>query len=263
VHDRRVGAAFRAVRIRRGWRQEDVARRANVSPSLISRIERGDIGRVSLDHLERVGSVLEMRVQVVARWRGGDLDRLVNARHAALLETVARELVALGWVFVPAVSFSLWGERGMIDILAWHPATRSLLVIELKTEIVDVEETLGTLDRKRRLAAEIASERGWRAANVSVWLAVAEGTANRSRVASFVTMLRAALPVGGVVVRRWLREPVGTVAALSFVRNSHPGTAKQSLSAGKRVRVPASRPIHARPTMETTAPPLPEPTPAT
>jgi hypothetical protein len=204
--------------------------------------------------MEQVGSVLEMRVQIVARWRGGDLDRLVNARHAALLETVGRALVALGRIFVPAVSFSLWGQRGIIDILAWHPATRSVLVIELKTEIVDVEETLGTLDRKRRLAAEIAAERGWHAATISVWLAVAEGTANRTRVASFVTMLRAALPVGGVAVRRWLREPVGTVAALSFVRNSHQGTARQSLSARKRVRVPAQRSFHARHAVQKLAP---------
>ncbi len=52
-----------------------------------------------------------------------------------------------------------------IDILAWHAASRSLLVIELKTELVDVQETVGTLDRKRRLAAQVAAERGWKPAD--------------------------------------------------------------------------------------------------
>ena len=50
------------------------------------------------------------------------------------------------------------GERGVIDILAWHAATRTLLVIELKTEIVDINELMGTVDRKRRLAATVARE---------------------------------------------------------------------------------------------------------
>lgn len=36
---------------------------------------------------------------------------------------------------MPEVSFSIYGQRGVIDILAWHAATRSLLVIELKTEM--------------------------------------------------------------------------------------------------------------------------------
>jgi transcriptional regulator with XRE-family HTH domain len=45
MDDIRVGAAFRAVRIRRGWRQQDVADRAGVSRALISLIERGKSGR--------------------------------------------------------------------------------------------------------------------------------------------------------------------------------------------------------------------------
>jgi len=246
VRDTRVGAAFRAVRIRRGWRQVDVAARTGVSHSLISRIERGDIGRLQLDTLEQVASVLEVRVQMIARWRGGDLDRLVSARHSALHESVARYLSAIqGWVFLPEVSFSIRGERGVIDILAWHGATRSLLVIELKTEIVDVQETIGTLDRKRRLAAQVARERGWSALTVSVWLAVAEATANRSRVAAFRTMLRAALPTAGVRMRSWLRQPVGVVAGLSFVRISPPGSDRQMIPARKRVRAQRAGTIHA------------------
>ena len=60
----------------------------------------------------------------------------------------------------PEVSFSIYGERGIIDILAWHPSRRMLLVIELKTEIVEVNEMLGTLDRRRRLAIDIARQAG-------------------------------------------------------------------------------------------------------
>ena len=66
------------------------------------------------------------------RWRGGDLDRVVNARHGALHEALARWLAHVGgWELAPEASFSIYGERGVIDALAWHPLTRSLLVVEL------------------------------------------------------------------------------------------------------------------------------------
>ena len=39
---------------------------------------------------------------------------------------------------------------GVIDVLAWHEPTRSLLVIELKPAIADVNALLGTFDRKQR-----------------------------------------------------------------------------------------------------------------
>ena len=65
------------------------------------------------------------------------------------------------WAAEPEVSFSIYGERGIVDILAWHPTRRSLLVIELKTEFVDINELMGSVDRKRRLARTIGRDRGW------------------------------------------------------------------------------------------------------
>jgi transcriptional regulator with XRE-family HTH domain len=40
----RIGLAFRALRIRRGWRQQDLALRAGVSRSLISAVAEGGCG---------------------------------------------------------------------------------------------------------------------------------------------------------------------------------------------------------------------------
>jgi hypothetical protein len=71
------------------------------------------------------------------------------------------------WRIAPEVSFAVFADRGVIDILAWHAANRSLLVIELKTDIVDVQETIGTLDRKHRIAATVARERGWHPTTIS------------------------------------------------------------------------------------------------
>ena len=102
-----------------------------------------------------------------------------------------------GWDLAPEVSFSIYGERGIIDLLAWNLAHRALLVIELKTDIADVNELIGTFDRKVRLAWRIAEERGWNPLTVSGWVIVAPGRTNRERIAAHGAMLRAAFPMDG------------------------------------------------------------------
>ncbi len=127
----RVGSIIRAVRLRHRWRQVDVASRAGVSPTTVSRIERGRFDRFTVGTILRVCAALDSRVDWIARWRGGELDRMLNAGHAALHETVARRLVATGWRVSPEATFSIFGERGAIDLLAVHPSTGTLLVVEL------------------------------------------------------------------------------------------------------------------------------------
>jgi transcriptional regulator with XRE-family HTH domain len=237
MDDARFGAAIRAVRVKRSWRQVDLGRRAGVSASTISRLERGHPGTFALDTIRSVASALDIRVDLFARWRAGDLDRLLNAKHAALHDLVAtmfRDRLP-DWVFAPEVSFAVFGERGIIDVLAWHPGRRALLVIELKTDIVDVNELVGTVDRKGRLARRVADERGWRPRTASVWVIVAAGRTNRARIAAHGAMLRAAFPMDGRGIRAWLADPAGSVAALS----TWPGAATggRTLVSTRRVRV--------------------------
>ena len=85
----RIGAALRAVRVRRRWHQSDVAARAGVSRATVSLAERGHLGRMPLETIRRVAQVLDVRLDLVARWRGGELHRLLSARHSALHESVA------------------------------------------------------------------------------------------------------------------------------------------------------------------------------
>jgi len=236
--DERLGAVCRAVRLRRRLTQGDVGVRARVSRSTVSRLERGHLGTMSVDAIRAIGAVLEVRLDLVPHWRGGDLDRLMNARHSALHESVAGWFAAQcpDWIPVPEVSFSIYGERGIVDVLAWHAATRTLLVIELKTELVDVQEMLGTLDRKRRLARQIGLERDWAPRNVGVWLVMAASDMNRRRAAGHELTLRAALPQDGRAIRAWLRRPVGPIAAFSFFANARPGNGIRQLGGARRVR---------------------------
>jgi transcriptional regulator with XRE-family HTH domain len=245
--DQRFGAGVRYLRIRHGWRQVDLAGQAGVSQSMVSRIERGHLAGLTVEAVRAVAASLDMRVDVVGRYRGGELDRLLAAGHSALHEAVARHLATIpGWRFASEVSFAIYADRGVIDILAWPARTRSLLIIELKTEFVDMNELVGTLDRKRRRAAEIARDRGWLAdaASVSLWVIVVDSSANRRRARDHATMLRTAYPLDGRAMRGWLRRPVGAVACLSFWPNTRPGTGKSNSRPIRpvrhRVRVPAT-----------------------
>jgi transcriptional regulator with XRE-family HTH domain len=242
MSDQRLGSAIRLVRVRRGWRQSDLARRSGVGQATISRIERGHVGTLSLDRLRAVAATLDIRVDVLGRWRAGDLDRLLNGGHSRLHESVARAFRDLPeWITAPEVSFAVYGERGVIDILAWHPRLHALLVIELKTDIADVNELIGTADRKRRLAVRVAIERGWIAAgdvpsSISLWIIVAGTRTNRRRLAAHAAMLRAAFPTDGRTIAGWLTNPSGSLSALSMWPDIHRGTSRPVRGPIRRVR---------------------------
>jgi transcriptional regulator with XRE-family HTH domain len=192
----------RAVRHRLHLRQADVAKRARVSASTVSRIERGFLGPVSVATLVRVAEVLEVRIEVHARWRGGDLDRMLRSAHAAMHETVARGFHRYpAWEAVPEVTFAMGRERGAIDVLAFHAGRRVLLVVELKSELVDLHELLTAIDRYRRLARSIGRVRGWRADSVACWVAIRDTRTNRRRVAALGTVLKRVLPANGPALR--------------------------------------------------------------
>jgi transcriptional regulator with XRE-family HTH domain len=222
MDDQRIGWSLRSIRVRKRWRQEDLAARAKVSRWVVMRIEQGRLASVPLGKVRAVAAALDARVDAVVRWQGGDLSRLVSARHARMHEIIARYLRDIpGWIVEPEVSFSIYGERGIIDVLAWHPTTRIPLVIELKTEVVDLNELLGTLDRKRRLASTIAQGREWDPVAIATWVLVADSRTNRRAVAEHATVLRGTLPTDGRGVARWLRRPIGRIDALSFLPYVH------------------------------------------
>jgi len=233
----RLARVFRAVRIRRRWRQQDLARAAGVSVATIRRIEHGQGMELVLETLLRVAQPLEIRIDLRPSWRGGELDRMLNAGHAAMHERMAALFATLpAWAWAPEVSFAIYGERGVIDILAFHAPTGMLLVIELKTELVDVQELLGVMDRRRRLARRVAAERGWAVRRVSGWI-VADTPTNRRRVAAHAGVLRHAFAADGRRMRRWLREPGGEISALSFLSNPRSVSGKAGGGLPKRVRI--------------------------
>lgn len=147
-----------------------------------------------------------------------------------------------GWIRAPEVSFAIYGERGVIDILAFHEPTGSLLVIELKTEFVSLENLLSTMDIRLRHAAKIGRDRGWQVRTVSAWVVFADSTTNRRHVRAHATALRSAFPGDGRRMRGWLVRPAGTIRAISFWSNVNGTTANRTVAGRRRVRV--RKPAH-------------------
>jgi transcriptional regulator with XRE-family HTH domain len=250
MDDMRLGQLLRAARIRRGWRQCDVAARAGVSQQTVSRLERGMVAACRVEDVRRVASILEIQLEFHARWRGGEGARLISAQHSAMAEDASNRLPRFGWVVRPEVSFSIWGERGVIDLLAWHPQHAALLVVELKTELVDVGEMLGTLDRKRRLAREVARDYGWTPRSVSACVLLLQSRTNRRHVAQHAAVLRAALPADGRALRGWLAHPSEAIAALAFLPNPPSVSTRPGSGGLRRVRTASRRPLRAQPISE-------------
>src|ERR1035437_9460768 len=157
----RFGRSVRALRHRLGWRQEDLASRCGVSQGSVSRVERGVIAGLSIENIERMAVALGGELDVRVRWRGEERDRLLDATHAAMGEELVRILTGLRWECAVEVTFAIRRELGTVDLLAWHPPTGRLLVIENKSVVPDLQRMLSSLDRKFRLARGIAAQRGW------------------------------------------------------------------------------------------------------
>jgi DNA-binding XRE family transcriptional regulator len=220
MEDAKIGATFRAVRVRLGRTQQEIADAAGVTQTLVSRLERGQLASSTFAGVRRVAAALEIWLEVTPRWRGVELDRLINSAHASLQGSVLLSFERfVGWVTVPEASYSIYGERGVIDILAWHAGTRSLLIVELKTSLVDPAELVRTADRRQRLAATIARERGWRPRAIGRWIIFTDTRTNRRHVAADGTILATLAQANGAGIAAWLRQPNGPISALSFWRD--------------------------------------------
>lgn len=244
MNDAQVGSVFRAVRIRRGMTQSKVAEAAGVSRAVVSLIERGGFEGTSLRLIRRVSGVLGVSVAVEPRWRGAELAGLLDERHAAMVRAVVVRLTATGWQALPEHTFNVWGERGSIDVLAWHPIHRALLNVEVKTRLVDLQDVLAKIDRKRRLGPTMARELGWRPLSFGSALVLPDETWARNAVARFGAVFAAALPTRTDGVRRWMKCPDGEMRGIWFLLNDATGSAKRLRGGTMRVRLrrPAAQP---------------------
>jgi len=174
-------------------------------------------------------------------WRSGQLDRLLDEDHAALASRAVEFLERQGWSIGVEVTFAFYADRGSIDLLATRRADGAVLVVEIKTRLMSIEELLRTLDRKVRVVSRIVQEReGWRPKIVGRLVVFSDDSTNRRRV-SRAMILDAALPLRGGTLHAWLRAPTAAGSGLVFLSISHAATGNRTTVARQRVRKLRSR----------------------
>ena len=234
----RIGRALRALRQRRGLTQAELAATAGVSQSLVSLIERGHIGSVALRTLRRVFEVLDTRLDLHVSWRGGGLDRLLDEAHVALVARRASTLSGVGWLVALEATYSVYGERGSIDVFAGSAKDCAVLVEEVKSDLTSIEELGRKTDEKVRLArTRLCRERfGFDPVAVGRVLVLPDTDAARRKVARLAPTLDILFPARTREVREWLQQPVGDLSGIVFVSNSSRGGATGDQRGRTRVR---------------------------
>jgi transcriptional regulator with XRE-family HTH domain len=240
VDDARIGRSLRLLRQRRGLRQRDLAAAAGLSQSTISTIEAGHLTALSVATMRRVFAEVGASFESAVRWRGAALERLLDQRHAELVSALVARLRRLGWGVEVEVSYSVYGERGSIDILGGHPIGRAVLVAEVKSELVSIEEPGRKTDEKLRLARQrLCRERfGWTPQAAGRLLVLPASDAARRSVRRNAVILDVAFPSRGSAVREWLKSPHGALSGVLFVADINRSGVTGDRRGVRRVRVP-------------------------
>jgi HTH-type transcriptional regulator/antitoxin HipB len=243
VDDVRIGRILRALRRRRRLTQAQLGARAGVSQQTISLIERGHGSKLAGDTLRRVFAALDARWEPVVSWRGGALDRLLDEAHAELVGETVRRLQAAGWDVAVETTYSVYGERGSIDVLAGRRDRQALIVVEVKSDLTVIEATIRKMDEKERIVRRsLGRERfGFRPAIVGRILVLPATDTARRRVRRSSAVLDAAFPARSREIRRWLSDLHGDLSGILFVADTNRSGDTRRTGGSQRVRTARPR----------------------
>ena len=186
-------------------------------------LENGLAGQLRVDDLRTYFAGLGASLRVTVYWNGAQLDRLVDQRHADIVELAVARLHRAGWTSLPEVTFADYGERGSIDVLAVNEEANAAFIGEVKSEWGSIEETNWSLDAKVRLAPKICFARlGWRPLTLAKVLILPDEGSSRRIAARYRETLDAVDPARTVDVRRWLRNPDTPLSGIWFLPNVTP-----------------------------------------
>jgi hypothetical protein len=216
--DERLATSLKAIRRRLSVTQTALATIAGVPVRDVMAIEGGRAGDVRLDRIRSVFEAVDGRARLSTWWHGAAADRLLDERHASLVEAALRIMINRGWETAAEVSFSKFGERGSIDILAGYRPTLALAVGEVKGSIGAMEELHRVLDVKERHAPALGRERfGWTPRIVGRLLVLPEDRSIRRIVDQHGVTMATVYPARGREVRAWLRHPDRPIRGIWFL----------------------------------------------
>lgn len=205
-----IGRLIRDSRLLIGWTQRELADRADTSHTAIWRLETARPGPVDLAMVERVLKALGMRPSLGIDDRHlADRRRQRDGVHAVLNGYAARRIARLGGWEPPATEVQIGAEvpRGWIDLLAFRPADRSLLVDETKTDIPDMGGLQRSVAFYEHEAPRVAEALGWRPLRTIVLVLGLDSRQFGRRLADNRDLVRSAFPGDVARVAAWLVDP--------------------------------------------------------
>ena len=189
-----LARTVRTTRLRLRWTQRELSRRSGVTQSQISRIERLKLPDVRLATIDRLLAAMGVRYRVSIDLPWLDQQAQDDFVHALCSGHVGRRLTPDGWLIAREVEIGDGRSRGWIDMLAFHPASGWLLVIEIKTEIRDVGRIERSMNWYQREAVAAAKRLGWRPRRTGKALLVLLSTANERTLGLNRDLLANAFP---------------------------------------------------------------------
>ena len=191
-----VGTTVITLRKTIGWSQRELGKRAAMSQSMVCLVERGALRDLTFSTaatlLDAMGARLVIEVDAPYL---GDRKRQHDPAHAWLGAIVGARLRRAGWQTRAEVEVGGDRSRGWIDLVAFHPVTLVLLVIELKTEIHDLGRVERTLRWYEREAWTAARRFGWRPTREIGCLLLLATEANELRIAANRAVIEADFPL--------------------------------------------------------------------
>jgi transcriptional regulator with XRE-family HTH domain len=146
----------------RRWTQRRLAAASRVSQQLVSEVERAVIPDLPIATAVRILNALEVRIDLRLFAPTVAAVPVRDRPHARCVAYVARRLERSGWLVSMEVAVGDERWRGFIDVLAFHPITHVLLLVEVKVGLDDI----GAIDRQlgsyERFAWAAAHAAGWR-----------------------------------------------------------------------------------------------------
>lgn len=174
---------------------------------MVSEIERALVPDLPIATATRLLGALDVRIEMRLLAPMSAAPPVRDRAHARCVGYVARRLDEAGWLVATEVEVGDARWRGFIDVLAFHPVQRVLLVIEVKVDVDDI----GAVDRQlgvyERFAWTAAHDLGWRPRALTGALLLLATDANDRRLMEHRTYFDRRFPVRASTLRSLLADP--------------------------------------------------------
>ncbi len=190
--------------------QRELASIVGVSRPQITAIEAGR-SNPPLGTVQQIAEALGLEVELVARPPQVIALRQRDLVHAWCSAHVGRRLRRAGCETHREVEVVHARSHGWIDLIAFDPRTRTLVIVEIKTRLDDlgaIERQLGWYERE---ALAVADRYGWVPTRVVTWLLVLATEEVDTAIRLNRGALREAFPVRAPAMRELLDGTAGTL----------------------------------------------------